>query len=189
MSIFFCFSFTSYNLDTWQILCETLSWLCREECIAFSSLIIYKYIKALQIICIKGSILLRKYHLKGRIVQPPKTGFECTSAAAPTLQQTVACQSCPLSELNAQVSYHETHRKEMLEMLQDNERLCHLLNCQSIFFEPSWVLLLQTLVLTLTVLVTTIDAQWEGMGDVGSARYELALLLPCPTIRVLSYSN
>ena len=39
------------------------------------------------------------------------------------------------------------------------------------------------------VLVTTIDAQWEGMGDVGSARYEPALLLPCPTIRVLSYSN
>ena len=32
-----------------------------------------------------------------------------------------------------------------------------------------------------------IDAQWEGMGDVGSARYELALLPPCPTIRVLSY--
>ena len=26
--------------------------------------------------------------------------------------------------------------------------------------------------LTLTVLVATIDAQWEGMGDVGSARYE-----------------
>ena len=43
--------------------------------------------------------------------------------------------------------------------------------------------------LTLKVLVTTIDAQWEGMGDVGSARYEPALLLPCPTIRVLSYSN
>ena len=43
--------------------------------------------------------------------------------------------------------------------------------------------------LTLKVLVTTIDAQWEGMGDVGSARYELALLPPCPTIRVLSYSN
>ena len=46
-----------------------------------------------------------------------------------------------------------------------------------------------TLPLTLTVLVTTIEAQWEGMGDVGSARYELALLPPCPTIRVLSYSN
>ena len=44
-------------------------------------------------------------------------------------------------------------------------------------------------VLTLTVLVATIDAQWEGMGDVGSARYEPALLPPCPAIRVLSYSN
>ena len=43
--------------------------------------------------------------------------------------------------------------------------------------------------LPLKVLVTTIDAQWEGMGDVGSARYEPALLPPCPTIRVLSYSN
>ena len=43
--------------------------------------------------------------------------------------------------------------------------------------------------LTLKVLVATIDAQWEGMGDVGLARYELALLPPCPTIRVLSYSN
>ena len=50
----------------------------------------------------------------------------------------------------------------------------------------SWV---YTEALTLTVLVTTIDAQWEGMGDVGSARYEPALLPPCPTIRVLSYSN
>ena len=44
-------------------------------------------------------------------------------------------------------------------------------------------------ILTLTVLVATIDAQWEGMGDVGSARYEPALLPPCTTIRVLSYSN
>ena len=42
---------------------------------------------------------------------------------------------------------------------------------------------------TLKVLVATIDAQWEGMGDVGSARYEPALLPPCPTIRVISYSN
>ena len=44
-------------------------------------------------------------------------------------------------------------------------------------------------ILTLKVLVTTIDAQWEGMGDVGSARYEPALLPPCPTIRALSNSN
>ena len=43
--------------------------------------------------------------------------------------------------------------------------------------------------LTLKVLVATIDAQWEGMGDLGSARYEPALLPPCPTIRVSSYSN
>ena len=43
--------------------------------------------------------------------------------------------------------------------------------------------------LYLKVLVATIDAQWEGMGDVGSAKYELALLPPCPTIRVLSCSN
>ena len=43
--------------------------------------------------------------------------------------------------------------------------------------------------LALKVLVATIDAQWEGMGDVESARYEPALLPPCPTVRVLSYSN
>ena len=54
--------------------------------------------------------------------------------------------------------------------------------------------------LTLTVLVTTIDAlrhfetgemtaQCEGMGEVGSARYEPALLPPCPSLRLLSNSN
>ena len=51
-------------------------------------------------------------------------------------------------------------------------------------------LMIQMLVsLTLKVLVTTIDTQWEGMGDVGSARYKPALLPPCLTIWVLSYSN
>ena len=49
-----------------------------------------------------------------------------------------------------------------------------------------WAIMIQ---LTLKILVTTIDAQWEGMGDVGSARYKPALLPPCPTKRVLSYSN
>ena len=34
--------------------------------------------------------------------------------------------------------------------------------------------------LTLKVLVMTIDAQREGMGDVGSARYEPALLPHMP---------
>ena len=43
--------------------------------------------------------------------------------------------------------------------------------------------------LTLKVLVATTDAQCEGMGDVGLARYEPTLLPPRPTIRVLSYSN
>ena len=53
-----------------------------------------------------------------------------------------------------------------------------------------WVnVVMQYLHLTLKVLVVTIDAQWEGMGDVWSARYEPALLPPCPTVRVLSYSN
>ena len=35
----------------------------------------------------------------------------------------------------------------------------------------------------------TIDAQWEEMGDVVSARYEPALLPSCPTIGVLNCSN
>ena len=40
-----------------------------------------------------------------------------------------------------------------------------------------------------TLLNRIITAQWEGMGDVGSARYEPTLLPPCPTIKILSYSN
>ena len=48
---------------------------------------------------------------------------------------------------------------------------------------------IQRYVLTLKVLVMTIDAQWEWMGDVGLARYEPALFPPCPTIMVLNYSN
>ena len=49
---------------------------------------------------------------------------------------------------------------------------------------------IQYCIKTLKVLVTTIDAQWElGEGDVESARYEPAILPPCPTIRVLSYSS
>ena len=40
-----------------------------------------------------------------------------------------------------------------------------------------------------TLLNIMITVQWEGMGDVGSARYEPALLPLCPTIRVLSNST
>ena len=54
---------------------------------------------------------------------------------------------------------------------------------------PNFRMLAVQHVLTLKVLVVTIDAQWEGMGDVGSARYEPTLLPPYPTIRVLNYSN
>ena len=43
--------------------------------------------------------------------------------------------------------------------------------------------------LIMTLLNRIITAQWEGIGDVGLARYKPALLPPCPTIRVLSYSN
>ena len=57
------------------------------------------------------------------------------------------------------------------------------------WMSPFCILCRYATILSLKVLVTTIDAQWEGMGDVGSARYEPALLPPCPTIRVLSYSN
>ena len=64
---------------------------------------------------------------------------------------------------------------------------CSFLIPLSCFLQTNALPLL--LFLTLTVLVTTIDAQWEGMGDVGSARYGPALLPPCPTIRVLSYCN
>ena len=55
-------------------------------------------------------------------------------------------------------------------------------------YVPNWhlyytrmgTLLINTWQLTLTVIVVTTDAQWEGMGDVGSARYEPALLPPMP---------
>ena len=40
-----------------------------------------------------------------------------------------------------------------------------------------------------TLLNRIITAQWEGMGDVGSARYKPALLLSFLAIKVLSYSN
>ena len=42
---------------------------------------------------------------------------------------------------------------------------------------------------TVTLWNRIMTAQCEGMGEVGSARYEPALLPPCPSIRVLRYSN
>ena len=42
---------------------------------------------------------------------------------------------------------------------------------------------------TATLWNRIITAQCEGMGEVGSARYEPALLPPCPSIGALCYSN
>ena len=42
---------------------------------------------------------------------------------------------------------------------------------------------------TVTLWSRIMTAQCEGMGEVGLARYEPALLPPCLSIRVLSYSN
>ena len=42
---------------------------------------------------------------------------------------------------------------------------------------------------TATLWNRIMTAQCEGMGEVGSARYEPALLPPCPSVRVLSYSD
>ena len=65
----------------------------------------------------------------------------------------------------------------------------YAITTQNKVFSFKHAALLVAVSLTLKVLVATIDAQWEGMGDVGWARYEPTLLPPCPTIRVLSYSN
>ena len=59
-----------------------------------------------------------------------------------------------------------------------------LLDQKRCTFHSFALLVVFLFLLILKVLVATIDVQWEGMGDVGSARYEPALLHPCPTIRV-----
>ena len=47
-----------------------------------------------------------------------------------------------------------------------------------VIYDYSYIRLVQIWPLTLKVLVATTDAQWEGRG-----------MTPCPTIRILSYSN
>ena len=75
---------------------------------------------------------------------------------------------------------HLDHFKQTKQLQKTKKRLKHRF----------WTEVDQVRVtLTIKVLVLTIDAQWEEMGDVGSARYEPALLPLCPTIRVLSYRN
>ena len=62
----------------------------------------------------------------------------------------------------------------------------HIQNSMQIWPNQNMMVMVKV-ILTLEVLVVTIGAQWEGMGDVGSVRYEPALLSPCPTIRVLTF--
>ena len=56
---------------------------------------------------------------------------------------------------------------------------CHLFNSYSASHD-NWC--------TGTLWNRVITAQCEGMGEVGSARYEPALLPPCPSIRALCYT-
>ena len=58
-----------------------------------------------------------------------------------------------------------------------------------LFMRPLIGIIKTALTLNGTLLNRIVTAQWEGMGDVESARYEPALLPPCPTIRVLRYSK
>ena len=88
----------------------------------------------------------------------------CTSALYSTIPCVFSCKSLKFSAVTS--SYNSTTVNSWF-LLHDNK----------------------TMVLILQVLGATIDTQWEEMGDVGSARYEPALLPPCPTIRVLSCSN
>ena len=71
------------------------------------------------------------------------------------------------------------------ERERERERICKWQHYRT----DGTYIVLQGLLKIVKVLVTTVDAQWEGMGGVGSARYKPALLPPCPTIQGLSYSN
>ena len=79
---------------------------------------------------------------------------------------TVACPSFTFQSSCSFLNVHK-HEKRGISLLQCQSR--QLMHC-----DP---------------LNRIMTVQCEGMGEVGSARYELALLPPCPSIRALSYSN
>ena len=88
------------------------------------------------------------------------------------------------------IAWNEMHGKQkgiestvIGSCLQCN-KLSHVQVCISIS-----LLTLNDLWCTGTVLNLIFTAQWEGMGGVGLARYELALHSPCPTLRDFSYCN
>ena len=87
---------------------------------------------------------------------------------------------------NRNLEQWKLRRDDKCDVCSVSQTIEHLLH-ECMHVKPLWRLIEKYL--TLKVLVVTIDAQWKGMGDVGLVRYEPALLPPCPTIRVLSYSN
>ena len=80
---------------------------------------------------------------------------------------------------------HDYHIKEYLKTDQEFPRVAQ-----------SCVIIILTLKVPIhdncctgTLLNRIITAQWDVMGDVESAQYELALLTLCPTIRFLSHGH
>ena len=85
--------------------------------------------------------------------------------------------------------YYSGHDNINSDCIRDNKRYLLMHGWISAVTPWDFTKIYRCMSLTLKVLVATTDAQWEGMGDVGSAIYEPALLPPCPTIRVFSYSS
>ena len=128
----------------------------------------------------------------------PAVHLRCISAGQFHTERTLNWAAQMLSA-SAQVSkVNLPHMKRILEFLEFQHRIQKVIFLHfylQICFVRIFLPLTRTtcshltFYLSLTVLVATINAQWEGMGDVGSARYKPALLPPCPTTRVLGYSN
>ena len=109
----------------------------------------------------------------GGLTNKPLCYSYCTSNGATTI---------PVVTFLYTISVHRTNARPALSWLISSAPKTYALNG----FHKSRI----RIMLTLKVLVATSDAQWwEGMGDVGSTRYEPALLPPCPTARALSYRN
>ena len=88
---------------------------------------------------------------------------------ARNIKLTFTAMKFPTNSLFKQVKKTKQNKQTKLGI-----SLCIIANFRSVSEK------LQAFMLTLKVLVTTIDAQWEVMGDVGLARYEPALLPPMP---------
>ena len=119
------------------------------------------------------------------VIRNPGKEYGVTDRFCVVFQKEVKELSMMRVELAAQLADAATQRQELKSSLTASQR------GEATAREELQALTqqLQQVSLTLTALVATIDAQWEGMGNVGSARYKSALLPPCLTIRVLSYSN